>query len=179
MASPLPRAATRTLSVMLCPCDAQPRLYRLPQSEQPLLEDVVAQAQHLLHSLHPQCSAESFGMDDCFELWVSDRLAIFTLRAVLSTHQAESGLPRNEYVSNMMRHILGSGAPSVYGTVVWLVSYASEDKDGEDIDIVFDFDAPYVRSLSKLASEWKQGWANAQADGYGSAWSLRLLENMQ
>ena len=179
MASPPTRAATRTLSVMLCPCDAQPRLYRLAKSEQPLLEDVVAQAQHLLHSLHSQCSAESFGVDDQLQLWVSDPRAIFTLRAVLSTRQAQSGLPRNEYVSNMMRHIWGLGAPCFYGTVVWLVSYASEDKDGEDIDVAFDFDAPYVRSLSKLASEWKQGWGNAQADGYRTPWSLRLLEGMQ
>lgn len=179
MASLPKRAPTRTLSVMLCPCDAQPTLYKLPQSEQPLLEDVVAQAQDLLHSLHSECSPESFGIDDLFQLSVSDARAIFTLRAVLSTHQAQSGLPRNEYVSNMMRDILGPGAPSVYGTVVWLVSYASEDKDGEDIDVAFDFDAPYVRPLSKLASEWKQGWATAQAHGYKSAWSLRLLEGMQ
>jgi len=175
-------AATKTLFVMLCPCDAPPTLYKLPQSEQsekPLLEDVVAQAQHVLHRRHPECSAESFGMDDRFTLWVADTRNIFTLRAVLSTQQAQSVLPRNEYVSDMMRQIWGSGAPSVHGTVVWLVSYASEDKHGEYIDVAFDVDAPHVRSLRKLASEWKQGWATAQALGHESTWSLRVLEDMQ
>ena len=80
MASFFTRAATRTLCVMLCPCDAPPRLYRLPQSEQPLLEEVLPQVQGLLHSLHPQCSAESFGMDDRLRLEVSDARAVFTMR---------------------------------------------------------------------------------------------------
>lgn len=182
MESPLSLAATKTLPVMFCPCSGPPTLYKLPQSpqsEQPLLEDVVAHAQDLLHSLHSECSAQSFGMDDRFQLVVSDKRSIWTLRAVLSTQQAQSVLPRNEYVSDMMRQIWGSGAPSVHGTVVWLVSYASQDKDGEDIDVAFDFDAPHVRSLPELTSEWKKGWADAQAHGYNEAWSLRVLEDMQ
>ena len=164
---------------MFCPCNAPPRLYMLAQSERPLVEDVLPQVQGLLESLHPECSAESFGMDDRLRLEVSDARAVFTVRAVLSLDQAQSGLPRNEYVSDMMSDIwsmYGADACSFYGTVVWLVSYLDEDRDLGDIEVVFNFDAPYVRSFENLQSEWKLGWADAKADGRKTAWSLRILE---
>lgn len=151
----------------------------LPQSERPLVEDVLPQVQRLLESLHPECSAESFGMDDRLKLEVSDARAVFTMRAVLSLDQEKCGLPRNEYVSDMMSDIwsmYGADACSFHGTVVWLVSYLAEDRDLGDIEVVFNFDAPYVRSLEKLRSEWKLGWADAQADGRKTAWSLRMMK---
>lgn len=175
-------AATRALSVMLCRCDAPPMLYQLPQSEQPLLEDVLPQIQGLLHSLDSKCSPESFGMDERFQLEVSDARAVFTVRAVLNLNQAQPGLLRNEYVSDMMSDIWsvdGADACSVYGTVVWIVSYLGEDTHKGDIDVVFNFDAPYVRSFKTLQREWKQGWASAKADGRRVAWSLRMLERMK
>ncbi len=172
MASP---AVTRTLSVMFCPCNAPPRLYMLPQSDRPLIEDVLPQVQRLLGSLHRGCSAESFGMDDRLKLNVSDARAVFTMGAVLSLDQEKCGLPRNEYVSDIWC-MYGEDACSFYGTVVFLVSYLDEDRDLGDIEVVFNFDAPYVRSLEKLRSEWKLGWADAQADGRKTAWSLRILQ---
>lgn len=176
MASP---AVTRTLSVMFCPCNAKPRLYMLPQSDRPLIEDVLPQVQGLLESLNPGCTAESFGMDDRLKLEISDARAVFTMRAVLSLDQEKCDLPRNEYVSDMMSDIwcmYGENACSFYGTVVWLVSYLAEDRDLGDIEVVFNFDAPHVRSFEKLQREWKLGWEDAQADGRKTAWSFRMMK---
>ena len=96
-------------------------------------------------------------MDDRLKLEVSDPRAVFTMRAVLSLDQAQPGLPRNEYVSDMMSDIwckYGEDACSFHGTVVWLVSYLAEDGDLGDIGVVINFDGPYVRAFEKLRREW-------------------------
>lgn len=158
-------AATGTLCVMLCACNEEPKLCRLEQEEEPLLENVLASLQSLLKSLHYKDHAQPFGIDDRLRLDVSGPFVNFSLRAVLNLDHEKSELERNAYVSDMMQDIWGPGAPSFYGTVVWLVSSAKEDMDGKNVDVVFNFDEPCVGSFILLRSEWKGGRYNAQPIG--------------
>lgn len=164
---------------MLCPCEGPPRLYMVAQSEQPLLEEVLPQLKALFQTWYPDRSKESFGMDERLELNLSDDAGIFTVKAFLSLEQTNSTLPRNKYVSDMMSNIWsmhGADKCSFYGNVVWLVSYLDEDIEMGDIEVVFNFDEPYVHSFKDLESEWKLWFASGQANGKKGSWSLRGVE---
>ena len=148
-----------TLSVVLCRCNKRPSLLRLEQNEESLLKDVLPRLQSFLNSQHcdDHDHEQHFDIDDNLRLDVYGPFGKFTLRAVVNLKHENSGLERNAYVSDMMQEIWGQDAPSFYGTVIWFVSCAKEDMDGNDVDVVFNIDEPFVGSFKQLISEWKRG----------------------
>ena len=145
-----------TLSVVLCRCNKRPSLLRFVQTDEPLLDNVLLRLKSFLSSQHGNDHEQRFGIDDRLRLNVKDPFVDFSLRAVVNLDHEMSGLERNAYVSDMMQEIWGQDAPSFYGTVIWFVSCAKEDMDGNDVDVVFNIDEPFVGSFKQLISEWKQ-----------------------